>query len=171
MWKHLPFILLFMTFQNLFMGLEVPLYGDMITGVQKDIADIWTSPELKLRSLFVYITLYPLLIYFYIRFILPNASYFELFLAGFIVYYVADMNIFSVFLRADNFFWNLLLDSILVGGLGLLIPTFITRTYGLKLQEMLPILSIIFALSFWFVTYRVSNYTYEKKKELSSRTQ
>jgi hypothetical protein len=153
------------------MGIEATLYGDVITAVQKDIADIWTTPELKMRSLFVYLTLYPLLIFLYIRFILPSASYFELFLTGFIIYYVADMNIFSLYLRADKYFWHLLLDSILVGGFGLLIPSYLVTMYGSKLQGLLPFLVVVFGLSFWFVTYRVSSYTYGKKKELSSRTQ
>jgi hypothetical protein len=165
MWKYLPFAILFMIFQNIFMGLEAPLYGDMITDVQGEVADIWTRPQLKAKSLFVYFTIYPMLLYIYIKYVVDKGSLFEAFLFGFIVYYVADFTIFVVFSRGINHFFPLLFDATLVGGIGLALPLYLLRNYDYLSNNLLFLIGIFF-ISFWFVTYRVQNYTETKNLKL-----
>jgi hypothetical protein len=145
--NYISSVLLFLIIQNILVTIETIPYMNMVSGLQGERADIWTTPFLKIKSFFSYVLGFAAVLYLYIVYIVDKASVLEAAIFGFMLYFIADINIFVFFKRSINHIPALLWDSFLIGFIGFGLAIFIERNYSAYLTNSLPFF-ILFILSF-----------------------
>ena len=159
--KFLIFILLFMVFHYILLITEWKPYLDMCSDIQGYKYNFFKSQDNKLR-------LIPLIIFTLGYFIMvPGFSYFlgeklyKINLVSFLfiifVYAAWDFSYYTMFDKAQKHLPVLLYDTILVGGLCLLLTQFIFNKYYKILEKNIPILVLLYFVTmflFFYVCYK-----------------
>jgi hypothetical protein len=159
--KFLIFILLFMVFHYILLITEWKPYLDMCSDIQGYKYNFFKSQDNKLR-------LIPLIIFTLGFFIMvPGFSYFlgeklyKINLVSFLfiifVYAAWDFSYYTMFDKAQKHLPVLLYDTILVGGLCLLLTQFIFNKYYKILEKNIPILVLLYFVTmflFFYVCYK-----------------
>ena len=166
MHKYINSSLLFLIIQNIFLAVETVPYMNMISDLQMERADVWTTPFLKFKSIISYILGFAAVLYFYLKYLVDNASVFEAAVFGFILYFVADITIFVFFKRSTNHIFAYLLDFSLLGFFGFGLSIFIERNYAASLRNSFPLLLSLFIASCILIIFTFTAYTENKKKSI-----
>jgi hypothetical protein len=159
--KFLIFILLFMVFQYILLITEWKPYLDMCSDIQGYKYNFFKTQDNKLRliPLIIFILGYFIMVTCFSYFLGEKLYKINLVLFLFIIFVYAgwDFAYYTMFDKAQKHLPVLLYDTIVVGGLCLLLTQFIFNKYYKILEKNIPILVLLYFVTmflFFYVCYK-----------------
>ena len=129
--KFIIFSLLYLIVQTILMAIEYKsFFADMIGDIQNKPFDAVSTNELLIRNLVVTFFVYGAVLYILNRYIVDSVGLLEAFIFGTAFYLVCDFPLLVYFQDSIHHFKTLLFDTIVLGGLGVVIPLYLTRHFS-----------------------------------------
>ena len=155
------FVLLFIKIQHILLLFECNYYLDMVSDIQGYKFNFFKNDknQLSLKNILIYTLGYipfPIFLYYYI--IREHKSIKEGFLFTTALNALWDCGLFSLFDKAVKHVSALLYDTIIVGGVGMVIAQYIFYNYYNIIKKHIPLLSILYLITMLMCGYTCYKY-------------
>ncbi len=157
----LTFVLLFMIIQHIFLFAECDYYLDMVSDIQGYKFNFFKNENNKFsfKNILIYTIGYiPFTIFLYYYIIREHKSILEGFLFICALYALWDTSLYSLFDKGPHHLPVLLYDTLIVGGLAMIITQYTLYNYYTILKKYIPLLSILYLLTMSACIYKCYKY-------------
>ncbi len=168
--KYIIFSLMYLSMQNILMGIEYnSFFVNMMGDIQNKPFDATSTNDLFIRNLVVYFVVYGAVLYILNKYIVDSVGLLEAFIFGTAFYLVCDFPLLVYFQDTIHHFKSLLFDTIVLGGLGVVIPLYLTRHFTPFLSKNILGLLLLFIITMIYMYHYSYTTTQQKLKEYKEK--